>query len=99
MDPMIAALLECGAYDHPVGPIALIETHISWVLLTGAYAYKLYNSYHGYIICSNKNSRNLPIGRIIRTIHGRLILLSTRRSKKSHCNTEIMEKYLTRNKY
>ncbi|HYP04044.1 MAG TPA: adenylyl-sulfate kinase, partial [Cyanobium sp.] len=41
MDPMIAALLESGAYDHPVGRIALIETHISWVLLTGPYAYKL----------------------------------------------------------
>jgi aminoglycoside phosphotransferase family enzyme/predicted kinase len=41
MDPMIAALLQPAAYDHPVGRIELIETHISWVLLTGAYAYKL----------------------------------------------------------
>jgi len=41
MDPMIAALLQPGAYDHPVGCIELIETHISWVLLTGSYAYKV----------------------------------------------------------
>jgi aminoglycoside phosphotransferase family enzyme/predicted kinase len=41
MDPMIAALLMPAAYDHPVGRIDLIETHISWVLLTGPYAYKL----------------------------------------------------------
>lgn len=41
MDPMIAALLRPAAYDHQVGTIDLIETHISWVLLSGPYAYKL----------------------------------------------------------
>jgi hypothetical protein len=41
MEPLIAALLRPAAYDHPVGRITLIETHISWVLLTGTYAYKL----------------------------------------------------------
>jgi len=41
MDPMIAALLQPAAYDHPVGRVDLIETHISWVLLSGPYAYKL----------------------------------------------------------
>ncbi len=29
------------AYDHPCEEIRLVETHISWVLLTGPYAYKL----------------------------------------------------------
>lgn len=29
------------AYPHPVGPIRLLQTHISWVLLTGDTAYKL----------------------------------------------------------
>ncbi len=29
------------AYPHPVGPIQVIETHISWVFLTGKYAYKV----------------------------------------------------------
>ena len=34
-------LLEAAAYPHPVGPIKLIETHISWVFLTGPFAYKV----------------------------------------------------------
>jgi aminoglycoside phosphotransferase family enzyme/predicted kinase len=37
-----AGLLLAGAYPHPVTePIRVIETHISWVLLTGVYAYKV----------------------------------------------------------
>jgi len=28
-------------YDHPVQSLELIETHISWVVLTGEYAYKI----------------------------------------------------------
>ncbi len=38
---LIQALCEAGTYPHPTGPIHLIETHISWVLLTGQYAYKI----------------------------------------------------------
>ncbi|MEB3318063.1 MAG: AAA family ATPase [Cyanobacteriota bacterium] len=38
---MIASLLRPEAYPHPTGPIALLETHISWILLSGAYAYKV----------------------------------------------------------
>ena len=30
---------EC--YPHPVDQVSLVETHISWVLLTGLYAYKI----------------------------------------------------------
>lgn len=41
MDPLIAALLHPRAYPHPTGPITLRETHISWVLLTGPFAYKI----------------------------------------------------------
>ncbi len=37
----IDKLLEPAAYPHPVGPIKLIETHISWVFLTGPFAYKV----------------------------------------------------------
>lgn len=37
----IEKLLEPAAYPHPVGPIKLIETHISWVFLTGPFAYKV----------------------------------------------------------
>ena len=42
MQPLIHALLhhpEC--FDHPVEKVRLVETHISWVILTGAYAYKI----------------------------------------------------------
>jgi len=41
LDPMITALLRPEAYDHPVGEIRLLQTHISWVLLTGPFAYKI----------------------------------------------------------
>lgn len=40
--PLIAALRNPDAYPHPVAtPIRVAETHISWVLLTGAHAYKI----------------------------------------------------------
>lgn len=38
---LIEKLLEPAAYPHPVGPIKLIETHISYVFLTGPFAYKI----------------------------------------------------------
>jgi aminoglycoside phosphotransferase family enzyme/predicted kinase len=39
---LVAGLLRAAAYPHPVSePIRLAETHISWVLLTGEFAYKL----------------------------------------------------------
>lgn len=37
----LSGLLEPAAYPHPVRDIQLVETHISWVLLTGDYAYKI----------------------------------------------------------
>lgn len=37
----IQTLLNARAYPHPVTGPELVETHISWVLLTGSYAYKL----------------------------------------------------------
>lgn len=37
----IAALLLPAAYPHPVREITLRETHISWVILTGDFAYKI----------------------------------------------------------
>ena len=40
-DDLIRALRDPAAYDHPVGRVRLHETHISWVLLTGDYAYKI----------------------------------------------------------
>jgi aminoglycoside phosphotransferase family enzyme/predicted kinase len=38
---LIRSLLRPDSYDHPVEDIQLIETHISWVILTGAFAYKI----------------------------------------------------------
>jgi len=40
-NPLIRSLMRPGCYDHPVIDLRLIETHISWVILTGAYAYKI----------------------------------------------------------
>lgn len=37
----LAALLEPDAYPHATGRIELVETHVSWVLLTGQLAYKI----------------------------------------------------------
>ena len=34
-------LLAPAAYPHDVSSVALVETHMSWVFLTGAYAYKV----------------------------------------------------------
>lgn len=38
---LITALQNPALYPHPVDGFQLIETHISWVLLTGEYAYKI----------------------------------------------------------
>ena len=37
----ISNLLSADVYNHPVENIELIETHISWVILTGEFAYKI----------------------------------------------------------
>ncbi|MEW5944544.1 MAG: hypothetical protein AB1710_11975, partial [Pseudomonadota bacterium] len=39
--PLIEALLNPALYEPPAERIELIETHISWVILTGPYAYKI----------------------------------------------------------
>ncbi len=38
---LISALQRAEAYSHAVETITLFETHISWVLLTGEYVYKI----------------------------------------------------------
>lgn len=37
----LLSLLDPARYPHPAGPVELVETHISWVLLAGNYAYKI----------------------------------------------------------
>ena len=41
MNSLLSALQNPELYPHPVTEFAVIETHISWVLLTGDYAYKI----------------------------------------------------------
>lgn len=38
---LINVLLDSGHYPHPARAVHLVETHISWVLLAGRYAYKI----------------------------------------------------------
>ena len=39
--PLITALLQPQCYPHSVAEIQLVETHISWLILTGDYVYKI----------------------------------------------------------
>ena len=41
MNPLIEALRSPACYPHPVAGVEVVETHISWVLLAGSYAYKI----------------------------------------------------------
>ncbi len=41
---LISSLMQPNMYDPPVEECTLIETHISWVILAGAYAYKIKKS-------------------------------------------------------
>ena len=38
---LIAAMMRTDFYNHPVSQVELVETHISWVFLTGDFAYKI----------------------------------------------------------
>ena len=38
---LLQSLLDAAAWPHPVDGLRILETHISWVLLTGEYAYKI----------------------------------------------------------
>lgn len=38
---LVAALTRAECYLHPVAEVRIIETHISWIVLTGIYAYKI----------------------------------------------------------
>jgi len=41
MNTLIQALQRPGSYPHACGPVEVVETHLSWVLLAGPYAYKV----------------------------------------------------------
>lgn len=37
----LSGLLDAGAYPHPVRRLEIVQTHMSWIVLTGEYAYKI----------------------------------------------------------
>jgi len=41
LPPLIRALLNPEVWDHPTDNIQCLETHISWIILTGSFAYKI----------------------------------------------------------
>jgi aminoglycoside phosphotransferase family enzyme/predicted kinase len=41
VDPLIEALRNPACYPHPADAVEVVETHISWVLLAGEFAYKI----------------------------------------------------------
>ena len=56
---LIQGLLRPEAYDHSVVELRLIETHISWVILTGPFAYKLKKPVAlGFVDFSNLEARH-----------------------------------------
>lgn len=55
---LLTALQNANLYAHPVAEFQLIETHISWVLLTGHYAYKIKKPVNlGFLDFSNVEKR------------------------------------------
>ena len=40
-DRLIQSLTDRSVYEHPTTEIVVVQTHISWVVLTGPYAYKI----------------------------------------------------------
>lgn len=44
--PLILALQNPTVYPHPVDTIKIMQTHISWVILTGQFAYKIKKPVH-----------------------------------------------------
>ena len=57
---LITALLDTRCYPHPVDKVRVIETHISWVLLAGDYAYKIKKAVDlGFLNYSDLASRRI----------------------------------------
>ncbi|MDH5480181.1 MAG: AAA family ATPase [Nitrosomonas sp.] len=56
---LIQALQNPTLYDHPITRFQVIETHISWVILTGFYAYKIKKPANlGFLDFSNLEKRH-----------------------------------------
>lgn len=59
----LSGLLDAAAYPHPVRQVELVQTHISWVLLTGEYAYKLKRPIHYPFLDMRDGARRLALCR------------------------------------
>jgi len=57
---LLESLQNPALYDHPVSSFQVIETHVSWVLLTGLYAYKIKKPVnYGFLDYSTLEKRRL----------------------------------------
>ncbi|MFH2045681.1 MAG: AAA family ATPase [Pseudomonadota bacterium] len=57
---LISALMNPGIYDHAVNDCHLIETHASWIILTGDFAYKIKKPVNlGFLDFSTLEKRHL----------------------------------------
>lgn len=64
---LIDALRDPGRYPHPAKAVRVIETHISWVLLAGHYAYKIKKALNlGFLDCSRLQDRRFYCAEEIR---------------------------------
>jgi len=64
---LISSLLDPDVYPHKVTTIDIIETHISWVVLTGTYAYKIKKPVNlGFLDFSTLTKRKYYCGEEIR---------------------------------
>jgi aminoglycoside phosphotransferase family enzyme/predicted kinase len=59
----LSGLLDAAAYPHPVDKVELVQTHVSWVLLTGEYAYKLKRPVHYPFLDMRDGARRLALCR------------------------------------
>ncbi len=67
LPPLIQALHNPACYGHPAQDIQVVETHISWVLLTGSFAYKIKKPVNfGFLDFSTLEQRRFYCGEDLR---------------------------------
>ena len=64
---MVEALRGSGCYGHAVGTVRILETHISFVVLTGSFAYKIKKSVNlGFVDFTTLERRRFYCGEEMR---------------------------------
>ena len=95
----ISKMLHADVYDHPVKAIELIETHISWVVLTGDYAYKIKKSVNfGFLDFSTLAKRQHYCkqevklnSRLTTNVYIDIVSISKKHNKLLISNTDVIE--------